>query len=161
LFHDTWADYLARAFIVAGLALPGFWLGILLVLGLSVYFHYFPFSTYVPFFRDPLGNLQQFIFPALVLAWRSAAFTGRMVRAALLETLQEDYVRAARAKGLRERQVVLVHALRNAALPVVTVVGFQAAYLVGGVVVIEQVFNLPGLGRQLIPSLPLSAQNRI
>ncbi len=153
LFKEAWPDYLLRGFMYAGLALPGFWAGIIVVLALSAWFDYFPFARYAPLFRDPLGNLQQFALPALVLGWRAAAVTGRMVRSALLETLGEDYVRTARAKGLAGRDVVLGHALRNAALPVVTVIGFQAAHLIGGVVVIEQVFNLPGLGRQLVQGI--------
>jgi peptide/nickel transport system permease protein len=153
LHRNTWLDYLFRLFTLAGLALPGFWVGILVVLGLVLYFNYFPFPYYKPFTEDPLGNLQQFLFPALVLGWRMAAVTGRMVRSSLLEVLREDYIRTARAKGLGEWGVVFGHALKNAALPVVTVVGFQTAHLLGGVVVIEEVFNLPGLGRELVEAL--------
>ena len=148
-----WPDALARLAIVGGMAVPSFWLGILVVVGLARYTGYFPFLTYQSPLDDPWRNAQQLIFPALVLGWRQAAVTGRMVRAALLDTLQEDYVRTARAKGLSERAVLYRHALRNAALPSITVLGFQAAHLLGGAVVLEQVFNLPGLGRALVDAV--------
>jgi peptide/nickel transport system permease protein len=148
-----WSDAVLRLFTIGGAAAPSFWLGILVVLALSRTFDYFPFLTYRSPLDDPWRNLQHLLFPALALGWRQAAVTGRMVRAALLDTLQEDYVRTARAKGLGDRAVLWRHAMRNAALPVVTLLGFQAAHLIGGVVVIEQVFNLPGLGRALVDAV--------
>ena len=152
-FPGTWVDGAVRLFTVGGLAVPGFWLGILVVLALASHAGYFPFLVYRPLTGDPWGHLQQLAIPALVLGWRLAAVTARMVRASLLEALREDYVRTARAKGLPERAVVGRHALRNASLPVVTLVGFQAGHLLGGTVVIEQVFNLPGLGRALVDAV--------
>lgn len=152
-YPGTWLDAAVRLFTLGGLAVPGFWLGLMVVLALARYLGYFPFLFYRSPVDDPWGNLQQFLVPALVLGWRLAALTTRMVRSALLDTLQEDYVRTARAKGLGEGAVLVRHALRNASLPVVTLVGFQAGHLLGGVVVIETVFNLPGLGRALVDAV--------
>ncbi len=151
--QDSWIDYFFRAFTIGGMAVPGFWLGILVIIALSVWFDYVPFARYKPFFEDPWGNLQQFFFPSLVLGWRSSAVMGRMVRSSLLEVLREDYIRTAWAKGLQRSVVIGRHALKNAALPVVTLAGFQVAGLLGGVVVIERVFNLPGVGTFLLNGL--------
>ncbi|GBD11367.1 Glutathione transport system permease protein GsiC [bacterium HR23] len=153
LRQDTWVDYFFRVFTIGGLALPAFWVGILVILALALWFNWLPTIQYVPFFENPRENLIQFIFPAVVIGWRGAAVTGRMVRSSMLEVLREDYIRTARAKGLAERVVVLRHALKNASLPVVTVLGIEATLLLGGVVVIEQVFSLPGLGRALVQSI--------
>jgi peptide/nickel transport system permease protein len=153
LRQDTWVDYAFRVFTIAGLAFPAFWVGIVLILFLALYLDYMPPLRYTPFTENPWENIQQFIFPALVLGWRAAAITGRMVRSSMLEVLREDYVRTAWAKGLRERVIIYRHALKNAALPVVTLAGFQLAYLLGGVVVIESVFSLPGVGRALVVAI--------
>ncbi|MCS7206393.1 MAG: ABC transporter permease [Dehalococcoidia bacterium] len=153
LKQDTWWDYAFRVFTIAGLALPAFWVGILVILMLALWFNWLPTIEYVPFFENPRENLLQFIFPALVIGWRQAAVTGRMVRSSMLEVLREDYIRTARAKGLAERIVIFRHALKNASLPVVTVIGIEATLLLGGVVVIEQVFSMPGLGRALVSAI--------
>lgn len=153
LRQDTWVDYFFRVFTIGGLALPAFWVGILVILMLALWLNWLPTIEYVPFFQNPRENLIQFIFPALVVGWRGAAVTGRMVRSSMLEVLREDYIRTARAKGLAERIVVLRHALKNASLPVVTILGIEATLLLGGVVVIEQVFSMPGLGRALVSAI--------
>lgn len=155
LYRDTWVDYFFRIITISGLSAPGFWIGILVVLGLAAYFQYFPFAEYRPFYDAPWPNLQQFLIPALVLGWRVAAVLGRMVRSSMLEVLGEDYIRTARSKGLGEGAITYRHALRNAALPTITLVGMQMAYLMGGVVVMEQVFNLPGVGRALVDAVRL------
>lgn len=153
LRQDTWVDYFFRVFTIGGLALPAFWVGILVILMLALWFNWLPTIEYVPFTQNPRENLIQFIFPALVVGWRGAAVTGRMVRSSMLEVLREDYIRTARAKGLAERIVILRHALKNASLPVVTILGIEATLLLGGVVVIEQVFSMPGLGRALVSAI--------
>ena len=153
LYQDTWVDYVFRVFTIGGLALPAFWVGILVILALALWFHWLPTIEYVPFTQNPRENLIQFAFPALVVGWRGAAVTGRMVRSSMLEVLREDYIRTARAKGLAERVVILRHALKNASLPVVTILGIEMTLLLGGVVVIEQVFSMPGLGRALVSAI--------
>jgi peptide/nickel transport system permease protein len=153
LYQDTWVDYVFRVFTIGGLALPAFWVGILVILALALWFHWLPTIEYVPFTQNPRENLIQFAFPALVVGWRGAAVTGRMVRSSMLEVLREDYIRTARAKGLAERVVILRHALKNASLPVVTILGIEVTLLLGGVVVIEQVFSMPGLGRALVSAI--------
>ncbi|MBI4630017.1 MAG: ABC transporter permease, partial [Candidatus Rokubacteria bacterium] len=131
---------------VAGLATPSFWLGILLLLFLLTYAHWLPPLTFTPLWVDPRANLLQLIWPALAVGYRYSAVTSRMTRSAMLEVLREDYVRTAWAKGLAHRVIIIRHALRNALLPVVTVIGLEFAFLIGGLVVTEQVFNLNGLG---------------
>ena len=145
--QDTWIDYTARLFAVTGLSIPDFWIATVILLVLSVYIGWLPdFGWYVPW-EDPVKNLQALIFPALILGYRFAAVSARMTRSALLEVLREDYVRTARAKGLRERTVVLKHGLRNGVIPVITIMGTQTSFLLGGTVVIETIFALPGLGQ--------------
>ena len=153
LKQDTWVDYLFRILAAGGLAMPGFWLGILTIVALSLWFDYVPFARYKPFFNDPWGNLQQFFFPALILGCRSAAVMARMVRSSMLEVLKQEYITTAWAKGLRQWVVIGRHAIKNAAIPVVTLGGFQVAGLLGGVVVVERVFNLPGTGTFMINAL--------
>jgi peptide/nickel transport system permease protein len=119
----------------------------------SIWWKWMPPSQYVSFFRDPLGNLAVFIWPALIMGLQSSGATMRMTRTMMLEVLKQDYVRTAWSKGLGERIVVIRHALRNALIPVVTMVGMQIPVLIGGVVIIEQIFNLPGMGRLLLDSL--------
>lgn len=156
LFRDTWLDYAVRLFTVAGLAVPSFWLGMLIVLGLLTAFHWSPPVTYTPFWRDPVANLSQLIWPALAVGYRYAAVVARMVRSSVLEVLREDYIRTARAKGVWERRVVVRHAMRNAMLPAVTVIGLEFAFLLGGLVVTEQVFNLNGIGRLFVDAVTRS-----
>jgi peptide/nickel transport system permease protein len=153
LKQDTWVDYVVRLFSIAGLAVPSFWLGILIILAFVIYFRWLPPLTFTPFWVDPKANLQQLIWPALAVGYRYSAVATRMTRSAVLEVLREDYVRTARAKGQFERAVVIRHALRNALLPVITVIGLEFAFLVGGLVVTEQVFNLNGIGKLFVEAI--------
>jgi peptide/nickel transport system permease protein len=146
LRQDTWVDYAVRVFSIAGLATPSFWLGILFILTLLIVFRWLPPMVYTPFWVNPWQNLEQLIWPALAVGYRYSAVATRMTRSAMLEVLREDYIRTARAKGLRQKLVLSRHALKNALLPVVTVIGVEFAFLIGGLVVTEQVFNLNGLG---------------
>jgi peptide/nickel transport system permease protein len=146
LKQDTWVDYVVRVFSIAGLATPSFWLGIVLILGLLIVFKWLPPMVYTPFWVSPWQNVQQLIWPALAVGYRYSAVATRMTRSAMLEVLREDYIRTARAKGLWQKLVLWRHALKNAMLPVMTVVGLEFAFLLGGLVVTEQVFNLNGLG---------------
>jgi peptide/nickel transport system permease protein len=157
--QNTWIDYVVRAFSIAGVAMPAFWLGILIILGIlitsSAWFGrpWMPPITYVPIWVDPLTNLSMLIWPALATGYRYSAVATRMTRSAMLEVLREDYVRTARAKGLFRQLIVRRHALRNALLPVVTIIGIEFAFLMGGLVVTEQVFNLNGLGKLFVESV--------
>ena len=151
--RDTWVDYAVRVFSIAGLAIPSFWLGIVLILILLVTFQYSPPLTFTRFTQNPAENLSQLIWPALAVGYRYSAVATRMTRSTLLEVMREDYVRTARAKGLRENVVVARHALRNAFLPVVTVIGLEFAFLLGGLLVTEQVFNLNGIGKLMVEAV--------
>ncbi|HUP93415.1 MAG TPA: ABC transporter permease [Burkholderiales bacterium] len=153
IYKDTWIDHVVRVFSIAGLAVPSFWLGMIIILLLLTYFSWIPPLTFTPFFEDPLKNLSQLIWPALAVGYRYSAVAMRMMRSSVLEVLQEDYVRTARAKGVHERLVVARHAMRNALLPVVTVVGLEFAFLIGGLVVTEQVFNLNGIGKLFVQAV--------
>jgi peptide/nickel transport system permease protein len=153
LFRGTWVDFGVRVFSMAGLAVPAFWLGMMILLGLLSAFHWMPAITFVPITQDPLANLSQLIWPALAVGYRLAAVLARIVRSTLLEILNEDYIRTARAKGVYEGLVIRRHALRNALLPAVTVIGLEFAFLLGGLVVTEQVFNLNGLGKLFVLSV--------
>lgn len=151
--QDTWVDYVVRVFSIGGLAMPSFWLGILVILGLVVAFQWAPPLIFVPLWEDPVENLAQLIFPAIVVGYRYSAVAMRMTRSSVLEVLREDYVRTARAKGLKETLVIVRHALRNSLLPVVTVISLEFAFLFGGLVVTEQVFNINGLGKLLVDAV--------
>ncbi len=151
--QDTWVDYAIRIFSVGGLAMPSFWIGIMLVLGTITFLDWAPPLVYTSFFEDPVANLSQLVLPAISVGYRYSAVSMRMTRSTLLEVLREDYVRTARAKGLRETAVVVRHALRNALLPVITVVSLEFAFLIGGLVVTEQVFNLNGIGKLLVDAV--------
>jgi peptide/nickel transport system permease protein len=153
LKQDTWVDYLVRIFSIGGLAVPSFWLGIVIILMFLIFFKWLPPLTFTSLWTDPLVNMSQMIWPALAVGYRYSAMATRMTRSAVLEVLREDYVRTARAKGLKENAVVLKHALRNALLPIVTVIGLEFAFLIGGLVVTEQVFNLNGIGMLLVESI--------
>ena len=153
LFKNTWIDHTIRVFAIAGLAVPSFWLGMLIILALLWAFNWIPPLTYVPIWEDPLRNLSQLIWPALAVGYRYSAVATRMTRSTLLEVLQEDYIRTARAKGVFERVIVARHAMRNALLPVVTVIGLEFAFLIGGLVVTEQVFNLNGIGKLFVETV--------
>ena len=151
--QDTWIDYAIRIFSVGGLAMPSFWIGIMLVLGTLTFFGWAPPLVYTSFFDDPVANLSQLVLPAISVGYRYSAVSMRMTRSTLLDVLREDYVRTARAKGLRDTTVVVRHALRNALLPVITVVSLEFAFLIGGLVVTEQVFNLNGIGKLLVDAV--------
>jgi peptide/nickel transport system permease protein len=153
LRQDTWVDYFVRIFSIAGLAMPSFWLGILLILGLLVVFRWLPPMVYTPFWVDPWQNLQQLIWPAVAVGYRYSAVATRMTRSAMLEVLREDYIRTARAKGLWVKLILTRHALKNAMLPVLTVIALEFAFLLGGLVVTEQVFNLNGLGLLFVQAI--------
>jgi peptide/nickel transport system permease protein len=146
LKQDTWIDYAVRIFSIAGLAMPSFWLGIVLILMLLIVFRWLPPMVYTPFWVSPWQNMAQLIWPALAVGYRYSAVATRMTRSAMLEVLREDYIRTARAKGLMQKLVLSRHALKNAMLPVLTVVAIEFAFLIGGLVVTEQVFNLNGIG---------------
>ena len=157
--QDTWIDYIVRAFSIAGIAIPSFWLGIMIILGLLIITQewfgtpWMPPIEYVSPFKDPLQNMAQLIWPAVATGYRYSAVATRMTRSALLEVLREDYVRTARAKGLLEKLIINRHALKNAMLPVVTIISLEFAFLMGGLVVTEQVFNLNGLGKLFVESV--------
>ncbi|MSP37069.1 MAG: ABC transporter permease [Deltaproteobacteria bacterium] len=153
LKQDTWVDYLVRIFSIGGLAVPSFWLGIVIILFFLIVFKWLPPLTFTSFWVDPWANLTQLIWPALAVGYRYSAMATRMTRSAVLDVLREDFVRTARAKGLRENAVVVKHALRNALLPIVTVIGLEFAFLIGGLVVTEQVFNLNGIGMLFVESI--------
>ena len=153
LKQDTWIDYAVRIFSIAGLAMPSFWLGIVMILGLLIVFKWLPPLVYTPFWVDPWQNLQQLIWPALAVGYRYSAVATRMTRSTMLEVLREDYIRTARAKGLLQRAVLWRHALKNAMLPVLTVIGIEFAFLIGGLVVTEQVFNLNGIGLLFVQAI--------
>jgi peptide/nickel transport system permease protein len=150
VYRDSWLDNIIRVLAVSGLAIPGFWLGMLIFLGLLYFFNWLPKIGYVSIFEDPVTNLAALFWPALSVGYRYAAVVTRMMRSALLEVMREDYIRTARAKGVYERLVTRRHGLRNALLPVVTVVGLEFAFLIGGLVVTEQVFNLNGIGKLFV-----------
>ena len=162
LKQNTWIDLAVRSFSIAGLATPSFWLGImsiLIVLDITQAISgqpWMPPIDYVPLWQDPIRNLSMVMLPAVTIGYRYAAVSMRMTRSAMLEVLREDYIRTARAKGLINRLVINRHALKNALLPVVTVIGIEFAFLLGGLVVTEQVFNLNGIGRLMV----LSVQNQ-
>jgi peptide/nickel transport system permease protein len=153
LKQDSWVDYGVRVISIAGLAIPSFWLGIIIILAFVIYFRWMPPLTFTSFWVDPKANILQLIWPALAVGYRYSAVATRMTRSAVLEVLREDYIRTARAKGLWERAVLIRHALRNALLPVITVIGLEFAFLVGGLVVTEQVFNLNGIGKLLVEAI--------
>lgn len=151
--QDTLADYAGRCLAIAGLSVPGFWLATLVIVFPAIWWGWRPVSGFVELSRDPVGHIRQLLLPGLILGVASAAALMRLTRGMLLEVLRHEYVRTARGKGLRERVVVLKHGLRNAVIPVVTVLGIQLAQIVGGAVVIESIFGLPGIGRFLFDAI--------
>ena len=151
--QDNVADYAARIVTIAGVAFPTFWTGILLIYLLVRVFDWLPPLGYVDLWDDPATNLQQLIFPAVALSVFNMAFVARVTRSAMLEVFREDYIRTARSKGIPERMVIARHGLRNALLPVVTISGWQFAILMGGTVIIEAIFEVPGMGRLLVDSI--------
>jgi peptide/nickel transport system permease protein len=151
--QDSWVDYVIRVISIGGLAVPSFWVGILIILLLVIYFGWGPPLEYTPPWVDPWANFQQMVWPVITVGYRYAAVTTRMTRSTVLEVLREDYIRTAWAKGLHERGVVIRHALKNAMLPVSTLIGTEFAFLIGGLVVTETVFTLNGVGRFVVDAV--------
>jgi peptide/nickel transport system permease protein len=151
--QDTWIDYLVRVVSIGGLAIPSFWVGILVILWLVIVFGWGPPLEFTPPWVDPWANFQQMVWPVVTVGYRYAAVTTRMTRSTVLEVMREDYIRTAWAKGLRERAVVIHHALKNAMLPVITLIGTEFAFLIGGLVVTETVFTLNGVGRFVVDAV--------
>jgi peptide/nickel transport system permease protein len=153
LYRNTWIDYVVRIITIGGLSIPSFWFGMIIILSLLSLFNWLPPITFTPIYVDPIANLSQLIWPALAVGYRYCAVTARMIRSSLLEVMSEDYIRTARAKGVYEKLVISRHALRNALLPAITVMGLEFAFLIGGLVVTEQVFNLNGIGQLFVQSV--------
>ncbi len=151
--QDSGLDYVLRVLSLAGLSMPSFWLGMVIILLLVSWAGWIPSMTYVSPFEDLKAHLLQFLFPALAVGYRSSALIMRITRSSMLEVLREDYIRTAWAKGQREWVVVFRHALTNALLPIVTVIGIEFAFMIGGLVVTETVFNLPGVARYLVDAI--------
>jgi peptide/nickel transport system permease protein len=151
--QDSWVDYVVRVVSIGGLAIPSFWIGILCILFLVIYFGWGPPLEFTPPWVDPWVNLQMMVWPVVTVGYRYAAVTTRMTRSTVLEVLREDYIRTAWAKGLRERAVVVRHALKNSMLPVITLIGTEFAFLIGGLVVTETVFTLNGIGRFVVEAV--------
>ncbi|MFY0610001.1 MAG: ABC transporter permease [Hyphomicrobiaceae bacterium] len=156
LFRGSWFDYAIRVITIGGLAVPSFWLGMIIIMILLLTVGTLPPLGTTSLFTDPLTNLSQLIWPALSVGYRFAAVIARMLRSSILEVLAEDYIRTARAKGLRERVVIIKHGMRNALLPTVTVIGLEFAFLLGGLVVTEQVFNINGIGKMFVEAVVFS-----
>ena len=151
--QDTLVDYLGRSIAVIGLATPNFWLGLMIMIYPALWWGWSPPIELVFFTEDPLGNLGVFLIPSLILGTAMAAATMRMMRTMMLEVLRQDYIRTAWSKGLKERVVIIRHTLKNALIPVITLIGLQLPILVGGAVIMENIFNLPGIGRLMVNAL--------
>jgi peptide/nickel transport system permease protein len=151
--QDTWIDYSVRVFSIGGQAIPSFWTGVLLILFLVIWFQWSPPLVFVPLWEDPWENFKQLVWPIVTVGYRNAAVGTRLTRSAVLEVMREDYIRTAWAKGLREAIVVSKHTLKNAMLPVITIIGAEFAILMGGLVVTETVFTLNGLGRFVVDAI--------
>ncbi len=151
--QDTAADYAGRTVAIIGLATPNFWLGMMVMIFPAIWWGWSPPLKLIPFTEDPLGNLGMFLLPSLIVGTATAASTMRMTRTMMLEVLRQDYIRTSWSKGLKERVVVLRHALKNALIPVVTLIGMELPIVVGGAVIMENIFNLPGLGQLMVNAL--------
>jgi peptide/nickel transport system permease protein len=151
--QDTMGDYIARSFAIALVAIPGFWVGTMVMIYPTIWWGWSPPMQVVSFTESPLRNLGMFIIPAIIMGMHLSGTTMRMTRTMMLEVLRQDYIRTAWAKGLRERVIVTRHALRNSLIPVITIIGTHIPLLIGGTVIIEQIFNLPGIGRLVLESL--------
>jgi len=151
--QDTGGDYMGRSFAILCISVPGFWLGTLVMIYPSLWWGWSPPILLIPFTEDPLGNLQMFIIPAVIMGMLLSGVNMRMMRTMMLEVLRQDYIRTAWSKGLTERVIVMRHALKNALIPVITIIGLQMPILIGGAVVMEQIFCLPGIGRLLLQSI--------
>jgi len=150
--QDTFLDYIARSVAIAFIAVPGFWVATLIMVYPPLWWNWSPPMWYVAFLDNPVENLAVFIIPACILGMALSGVTMRMTRTMMLEVLRQDYIRTAWAKGIRERVVVVRHALKNALIPVITILGLQMPIMIGGTVIIEQIFNLPGMGRLIVES---------
>jgi len=153
LRQDTITDYIGRSIAIVLISVPSFWIGVMIMIYPSIWWHWSPSVELIPFIKDPLRNLGMFIIPSVVLGTALAGSTMRMTRTMMLEVLRQDYIRTAWAKGLTERLVVVRHALKNSLIPVVTVIGMQIPFLIGGAVIIEQIFVLPGIGTLILQAL--------
>ena len=153
LRQDKWGDYVGRSFAILAISIPGFWLATMIIIYPARWWGYMPPIMLIRLTENPLGNLRMFIAPAIVLGMALAGFTMRLTRTQMLEVLRQDYIRTAWAKGLKERVVVMRHALKNALIPVITSIGLQMPVLVGGTVIIEQIFVLPGMGRLVVGAI--------
>ncbi len=153
--QDTAADYVGRTAAIIGMATPNFWLALMVMIFPAIWWGWSPPMEWVPFTEDPLGNLGILIIPSLILGTAMSASTMRLTRTMMLEVLRQDYIRTAWSKGLRERIVVIRHAIKNALIPVVTLIGMQLPLLIGGSVIMENIFTLPGLGDLLLNALKL------
>ena len=151
--QDTAADHAGRSVAIIGLATPNFWLGIMVMIYPAIWWGWSPRLELIPFSEDPLENLGMFLIPSLILGTASAAAIMRLTRTMMLEVLRQDYIRTAWSKGLRERVVIIRHTIKNSLIPVVTLIGLQLPILVGGSVIMENIFNLPGLGRLMLVAL--------
>jgi peptide/nickel transport system permease protein len=151
--QDTAGDYLGRSFSILMLAVPGFWMGTMVMVFPSIWWGWSPDVKFMPFAQDPIHNLKQMIIPAIILGTSLSAVTMRLTRTMMLEVLRQDYIRTAWAKGLPEKLVVARHALKNALIPVVTLIGLQAPLLLGGAVIMEQIFVIPGMGLLLLDAV--------
>ena len=150
LRQDKLGDYIGRSFAILCISIPGFWLGTIVIVLPSIWWGYMPPIMLIRITEDPIGNLKMFIIPAIIVGMAMAGMLMRLTRTMMLEVLRQDYIRTAWAKGLRERVVTLRHALKNALIPVITIIGLQAPILMGGTVIIEQIFSLPGMGRLIL-----------
>ncbi len=153
LDRGSWIDYFIRTASMSGLAIPSFWFGMMMIMALLSMFNWLPAVTYTPFFSNPVANLSQLIWPAIAVGLRFSAVVTRMVRSSMIEVMREDYIRTARAKGIDRLLILRRHALRNAMLPTITVIGLEFVFLLGGLVVTEQVFNLNGIGRLFVDAV--------
>jgi len=153
LRQDKWGDYIGRSVAILCISVPDFWLATLIIIFPAIWWDYMPPIMLIKFTDDPIGNLRMFIIPAIILGMAFAGIIMRMTRTMMLEVLRQDYIRTAWAKGLRERVVVMRHTLKNALIPVVSTIGVQVPFLIGGTVIIEQIFCLPGMGRLVINAL--------
>ena len=151
--QDTMGDFLGRTFAIINLATPAFWLATMIMVFPSIWWGWSPPMRYVPFADDPMSNLEQFIIPAILMGTAMSATTMRMLRTTMLEVLRQDYVRTAWSKGLKERIIVIRHAMRNAMIPVITMISGQIPIMIGGAVIMEQIFSLPGMGRLFLDSI--------
>jgi peptide/nickel transport system permease protein len=153
--RNSLLDYFSTGFVTVGIALPGFWLGIMMILLFSVRLDWLPAVGYVPFREDPIQNLKHAAMPSLTLGFLLAAPTMRFLRSSMLEVIRQDYVQTARAKGLAERAVIIGHAMKNALIPTITIVGLQLGHLLGGAVIIEWVYGWPGLGELTVDAIKM------